>query len=67
MKVRTNLSDADLDLIGKSLQAMAAKGRKKEFKPSNEAEAVLLTKSSDVFDKAMSGLSSAILDMLNEE
>lgn len=67
MRVKTNLSSAELVLVSKGLISLAANEQKDgRFVPSNEAESELLSKAGDCVDDMLDNLTYEIKELFNE-
>lgn len=64
MKIRTNLSPNQLDIISKGIKAAADKQRVRAYTPENNAEAELLRKSDRLFDMLLDSLQEDVSEIL---
>lgn len=68
MKVKTNLSPCELELVGAGLQALA-KGQQADKipAPENKAEAGIITNLMECFDVMLDSLQDDIVDILGDK
>lgn len=64
MKIRTNLTPNQLDLISKGIKVAADRTRVREYIPENNAESELLRKVDTVFDTMLDSLQDEISSIL---
>jgi hypothetical protein len=67
MRVKTNLTSAELVLVSKGLNSLAATEQKDgRFVPANEAERTLLSQAGDALDEMLENLTVEIKELFNE-
>ena len=67
MKVKTNLSSFELELVSKGIGQLAKQGQADgKFIPENEAESGLLSLASSVLDEVLDSLNGGIKELFDE-
>lgn len=67
VKIRTNLTSAELEKVAKGIKIAADKQRRRPYIPENNAEAELLRKADGVFNTMLDSLQDDIAAVLLEK
>ena len=66
MKIKTNLTSAELVLVSKGLNSLAANEQKDgKFVPANKAESILLSQAGAALDEMLENLNTEIKELFN--
>jgi hypothetical protein len=67
MRVKTNLTSAELVLVSKGLNSLATTEQKDgKFVPSNKAESSLLASAGSALDEMLDNLTTEVKELFNE-